>query len=825
MSSDNSVFSILDVFFVLIYFIGCLLFSFYKSYKITTIKEYALGGKEFSSAVLVGTVFATSISSYSTIGTIERITALGFFFVLTFLTKPVFFMLTGKILSKGAGKFKGCLSVSDIIGEMYGEVPKLITSVAVVVMSVGMVAIQVFAMSTILKFVGYNELWHLLLASFVFIAYSSLGGIRAVSVTDLFQFFVFFLALPIVCIKCLVDVGGFNGVYNKLGASYFTTPAGKDEWLLFISIIVFNAIPGLAPPIVQRGLMISNKAKVLSTFRVSAVLCVLLFIMVAIIGMCYKASGLCGQDDVVNALFSDLPNGFKGIILAGFLAIIMSTADSYLNTASIVFTADILGKATNFGKSINTVRIVSVIIGTISIPIALSDINIVGFFLGLNNFWIPVVLVPLVVGFYGVADSNKGIFSSSVLGGILFSTAGAFYFGGLNASSTISGLIGSLLFVLILILYRNGINPDRCIKIIRKVNDGIDEGTLPFAVWSLSVNVLGVIVLYDSNLLYVFMSGAALSIISIFYNRGNIKNGGKYGKLFVFCNYGIILLMMLVLVCVVLSSNELLNKFLFVSSTIFVLLVIPCVRYGIHAACLAALMFGILSLKLVIPFFEENFISDVFTVFTIILNFFAMGASWYAMKDKRVRFERQVLVLSKISDKYYDASNTIELDDDLEWLMIRKIKAEKTFVEGMHAVLQELSTEGMNFQANKTTQLPIKIKSRKIENVIDLRHVCEVLKGLAMLDASRCKIALSISCDNEQVKLDICRHYLTQIFFSLIYNMIYLVNINETIDVDICISEGELFFNTKYTGVGFKKDELVIFTKKKKICKCLYFDF
>ena len=51
--------SVFDISIVLSYLILCLAVGFYKSSKIKNIDEYALGNRNFSSLVIVSTLFAT----------------------------------------------------------------------------------------------------------------------------------------------------------------------------------------------------------------------------------------------------------------------------------------------------------------------------------------------------------------------------------------------------------------------------------------------------------------------------------------------------------------------------------------------------------------------------------------------------------------------------------------------------------------------------------------------------------------------------------------------------------------------------------------------
>lgn len=450
------IFSSLDILVIFAYLIGCLFVGLYKSTKIKNLTEYSLGKAQYPSTVMAITIFATSISSYSTIGTVEKIYSLGFFFIVSFITKPIFFLISGNMLSRNIDKFKGCISITDLFEVLYGKTSKMAVTILSLLMCMGMVAIQVYAVAIILQALGVNNNFGTIISFIVLICYSTFGGIRAVAFTDLFQFLIFFVALPIVCSNGFFEVGGFSGIYQALGKEYFNLNLSIKEWICFLSILIFNSIPTLGPPIIQRTLMVNSPHKMLKIFNTNALLCIPFFLIIAIIGMTIKIK--CAgthelEKDIVRAFTYGLPNGLVGVVVAGLLAVIMSTADSYLNTASIILTKDVL-KHIFKKEQLMHAKLASFILGTFSIPIALKGMNIVDFFWSLSGFWTPIVFVPMLVGYYDLCRTTEKLFWCCATAGVLFSILGFLFLGNLGPTSTIIGVAGSILAVLIYIFFQ-----------------------------------------------------------------------------------------------------------------------------------------------------------------------------------------------------------------------------------------------------------------------------------------------------------------------------------------------------------------------------------
>lgn len=128
--------------------------------------------------------------------------------------------------------------------------------------------------------------------------------------------------------------------------------------------------------------MVNVPHKMLKIFNTNALLCIPFFLIIAVIGVTIKIKCVGTHElekDIVRAFTYGLPNGLVGVVVAGLLAVIMSTADSYLNTASIILTKDVL-KNVFKKEELAYAKLASFILGTCSIPVALKGMNIVDFF-------------------------------------------------------------------------------------------------------------------------------------------------------------------------------------------------------------------------------------------------------------------------------------------------------------------------------------------------------------------------------------------------------------------------------------------------------------
>ena len=164
-----------------------------------------------------------------------------------------------QIFGKNIDQFNGCLSISDVMGKLYGETGRWITNTAAMVLSFGAVGIQVLATGYIFNyFLGMSHLNGILIGMGVLVCYSTFGGVRAVALTDVFQFFVFFVAIPVACIFALDDIGGFEGLVEKLPPDHLTIDLTSQNIWLFLSLMIYNLTPLVGGAFIQRFLIAQN---------------------------------------------------------------------------------------------------------------------------------------------------------------------------------------------------------------------------------------------------------------------------------------------------------------------------------------------------------------------------------------------------------------------------------------------------------------------------------------------------------------------------------------------------------------------------------------
>jgi SSS family solute:Na+ symporter len=108
------------------------------------------------------------------------------------------------------------------------------------------------------------------------------------------------------------------------------------------------------------------------------------------------------------------------LAIAGILAVVMSSADSFLNSASVAFVNDIVNplrkeKLSN-RKGLLWARLATLVTETLAVIFAIRIQSLLGILLYAYNFWSPIILVPLASTMLGIKSSPLAFIAGASAG-------------------------------------------------------------------------------------------------------------------------------------------------------------------------------------------------------------------------------------------------------------------------------------------------------------------------------------------------------------------------------------------------------------------------
>jgi len=446
-SIDSAIFAIF-----LIFNLGVGLFY---GTNIKNIREYAVGNKDFSTATLTATIIATCIGGGFFSGAIAESYRQGLYFMIPAMGEPLSLIVTGYFLAPRMGEFLGTLSVAEALGNLYGKTVQKIAAISSILLCIGIVSLQFKVAATIMQvFFGVSSFYAVLISATVVVLYSAFGGIKAVTFTDVIQFFTFGTIVPIIA---FIIWGTFKDPYLAFAALQTNPLLNLSEvfditnakFLSTFFLLLFFLLPDLQPVFYQRIVMAKSPLQARKSFMIAGSITLLILFVTMWIGVLLLSDNPSLDPNNLLAFIIQKYSypGLKGLTAIGIMAIIMSTADSYINTASVLFTNDIVeSKDSDSGETAKLLlpRICALVVGVASFFLAFKASSILNLLIIVLSFYAPVVTIPLVMAILGFRSTYVSVLIGITAG---ISTVALFNIVDFGVEGVIPGMLANLVFL------------------------------------------------------------------------------------------------------------------------------------------------------------------------------------------------------------------------------------------------------------------------------------------------------------------------------------------------------------------------------------------
>ena len=261
-------------------------------------------------------------------------------------------------------------SVPEYLRLRFNNSSHIFNSVTFALATILIAGVNLYALALVLQLMlGWPIIVGIVVAAFIVAAYISLGGLSSAIYNEVLQFFVIVAALLPLTIVGLVDVGGWNGLKEKIGGSPIgeaglhalegtnpgdvTNPIGAT-WIGIVFGLGFVLAFGYWTTNfaeVQRALSAKDFSAAQRTPLIGAIPKLFLPFILILPGMIALVviPGLGGDD--ANKQYNNaipllvdhyLPNGMLGIALTGLMASFMAGVAANVSAFNTVVTTDIV---------------------------------------------------------------------------------------------------------------------------------------------------------------------------------------------------------------------------------------------------------------------------------------------------------------------------------------------------------------------------------------------------------------------------------------------------------------------------------------------------
>ncbi|KJV71373.1 sodium:proline symporter [Orientia tsutsugamushi] len=418
----------IDLILVGLFLIANLAIGLWYGKGVKSVRDYAISGRNFSTATLATTLIATFIGGGTFSLGLYEIYSIGILALFSIIGQTLCLLLYVYVLIPRMQEFFGKLSVAEVMNDLYGNHVRIIAAVCSIIVSATRIAIQIKVFSTMFNhFLLIDSAYATLISSIVVIIYSAFGGIRAVVFTDIFQALTFGAFIPTLTILIWGMFGSWNSIVHTLTTNPIFDPKILMDYhdtttLKYYGKFFYNIIPCFIPAMFHRVLIARSTVQAANAFKIMTLMYLVFCFFTGFIGLTLLSSyqKIEAHNLVPYIIDSYAYPGFKGLIVIGISAMLMSTADSDINSASVIFVHDLCKPLGLFQKKtrleIIAVKVFAIFIGVLGLYIALLQKNLLDIILFGASFYTPIVGIPLMFTILGFRTTTRVIVSGMIAG-------------------------------------------------------------------------------------------------------------------------------------------------------------------------------------------------------------------------------------------------------------------------------------------------------------------------------------------------------------------------------------------------------------------------
>lgn len=422
---------------VVIYLLIMLFIGWYSSKKITSNTDFMVAGRRLGPFLMAGTLAATEIGGGSSLGVVQQgMESHGLSAAWYIITMGLAFI----ILTFLAPKFRAATvkTVPEYFRRRYGKSAGIVTAVIIVVV--------------------------------VVTAYSIMGGLWSVTLTDFVQVFLIVIGMIIAVPFALNRAGGWDSVVANVPPETFDLFRGYSPMAVISLTIMYVATFTVGQEAVSRyyaardgkSAQQGSILAALVNFIYAFIPAVLGIITLALINMGKFSSEEFASVGARYALpvlaMEVMPAVICGLLFAGIISATMSSSDSDLLGAGSIFANDIyhavLKPSASSGEVMRVTQVTMAIVGVAAGCIALFNTSsIVSILMFCFTLRAAGAFFPYVLGHYWKGASLAGTIASLISGTVIVvyleKISGNVLFGMKVSQPIVPGLVVALVFFLV----------------------------------------------------------------------------------------------------------------------------------------------------------------------------------------------------------------------------------------------------------------------------------------------------------------------------------------------------------------------------------------
>ncbi|MEO8495974.1 MAG: sodium/solute symporter, partial [Planctomycetota bacterium] len=339
---------------------------------------YFVGGGNMNSVLVGVSLFATLLSTISYLSLPGEVLGKGPVYMTNLLALPFVFVVVGYVLLPVYMRYR-VTSAYELLETRLGLSVRMLGVVMFLSLRLVWMSLLVYLTAKALTvMIGVGESWIpaiVLATGLVSVTYASMGGMRAVVITDLMQTILLFSGAVLVLVVVTIDFGGFGWFPTEWQDNWDTQPLFSLDpstrvtfFGAVLTVFVWQVCTAGGDQVsVQRFMSTKDAAAARRSFAVQMILSTVVQLTLCLVGLAllgfFQAHPESLPDHLDLKANADkifprfiafhLPVGVSGLVVSAMFAAAMSSIDSGVNSITAVVMTDLLDR---FGKKPETER-------------------------------------------------------------------------------------------------------------------------------------------------------------------------------------------------------------------------------------------------------------------------------------------------------------------------------------------------------------------------------------------------------------------------------------------------------------------------------------
>ncbi len=373
---------VVDWAIIAIYAVSTILLGWYYGRQQTDTQEYFVGSGDMNPLLIGVSLFATLLSTISYLSQPGEALGKGPVYMATLLALPLVYLVVAFVLLPVYMRHR-VTSAYELLEERLGLVVRLLGAVMFVLLRLVWMSLLVYlAAKAMTVMLGISQTdarfwipWIVAITGSVAVVYTSLGGLRAVVITDLMQTVLLFGGALLVLATITIDVGGFSWFPVQWNKNWDTQPLLPHDIKTRVTMLGsvlsmftwYVCTAGGDQTSVQRFMATRDAKAARRAYATQLCVNAVVGVTLGLVGFAllryYQINPGAlpesmnlkdGADKIFPHFIAfQLPVGVSGLVVAAMFAAAMSSIDSGVNSITAVVMTDFLDR---FGKRPTTER-------------------------------------------------------------------------------------------------------------------------------------------------------------------------------------------------------------------------------------------------------------------------------------------------------------------------------------------------------------------------------------------------------------------------------------------------------------------------------------